>query len=344
MPADAAPFSAAARAAQARLRADVRLFGAIDDIFLADDARLDERTRLSFARLLSETIGSIEVELRRQAARLLAARGATTVAESLLIGPSATERLACAGLLRDEALVETLIARVRHELLAAALPVAVKDAEAGSLLVRLAAVPDRVVATAARALLVADSRSGVTLAAELQHRLVWWVAAAIRPGASNPDVDRAIAEAAVRSLSAHDEGDGADAIAMRLAAAIDARPEELPALLLESLGDRRLSLFVAVLAQAIGLDFAQAQALVLEPEGDRLWLALRAVQLDRPTIARIALALSDADPRRDIEAFADELDHVAAITPAAARLALAPETLASDFRMAIRALDRAGRR
>jgi hypothetical protein len=130
---------------------------------------------------------------------------------------------------------------------------------------------------------------------------------------------------------------------MRLAAAIDARPDELAPLLLEALGDRRLSLFVAVLAQAIGLEFEQAQALVLEPEGERLWLALRAAQLDRPTIARIALALSDADPRRDIEAFADDLDRIAAIPPAEARLALAPETLAPDFRAAIRALERAAR-
>ena len=344
MPADPATLTAADRAALARARADARLSGAIDDLFIPDDARLDEQTRIALARLLDGTVSAIEIELRRQAARLLAARGGTVAAEALLTGGGASHRLIGAGLLRDEALVEALIARVQHDLVAAALPVTVTGPDDASLLVRLAAVPDRVVATAARALLVADSRGGLALPAEVQHRLVWWVAAAIRPASPEPDADRAIAEAAVRSLGAHDEGESGEAVAMRLAAAIDARPEELAPLLLEALGDRRLSLFLAVLAQALGLDFAQAQALVLEPEGERLWLALRAAQLDRATVARIALALSDADPRRDIEAFADELDRIAAVEPGEARLALAPETLNRDFRAAIRALARSGRR
>lgn len=328
----------------------MRLAGAIADLFLPDDARLDERARLVLAQRLGEAVGGIETELRRQAARLLAARGAASKAEALLRGGEgrAAERLTRAGLLRDEALMEELLARVRHELIAQALPTAIPGAEETSLLVRLAGVPDRVIATAASALLVADSRDALMLPAELQHRLVWWVAAAIRPADHNadpdPDTDRAIAESATRNLGAHDEGERGEAIAMRLAGAIDARPDELAPLLIEALGDRRLSLFTAVLAHAVSLDFDQARALVIEPEGERLWLALRAVQLDRPTIARIALALSDADPRRDIEAFADQLDRIAAIDPSEARLALAPETLDRDFRAAIAALARSGRR
>ncbi len=341
------------RAALARTRADARLAGAIADLFLPDDARLNDRTRLTLARRLADTVGEIEVELRRQAARLLAARGATGAAEALLrVGPAtgngAAERLTRAGLLSDEVLMEELLARVEHELIAAALPPAAPGPEEASLLVRLAAVPDRVVAGAARALLAADGQDRSSLPAELQHRLVWWVAAAIRPAAPDanaaPDVDRAIAEAATRSLGAHDEGERPEGVATRLATAIDARSDELAPLLLEALGDRRLSLFTAVLAHAARLDFEQARALVIEPEGERLWLALRAIHLDRPTIARIALALSDADPRRDIEAFADQLDRIAAIDPAEARLALAPETLERDFRAAIAALARSSRR
>jgi hypothetical protein len=336
----AAPPTAAARAARARALADLRLRGAIDDLHLVDDARLDERSRLALATLLDQTVAALEVELRRQAARLLAARGGTRAAEALLAGSGAAARLTAAGLLRDEGLAEALIAAARHRLLADALPTAVGGPDEPSLLVRLAAVPDRVVAGAARALLAAEARGGAVLPAEVQHRLIWWVAAAIRPRRVDPDADRAIAEAALRTLGAHDEGDGAGAVAMRLAAAIDARPDELAPLLTEALGDRRLSLFVGVLAHAVGLDYEEAEALVLEPEGERLWLALRAARLDRATIARVALALSDADPRRDIEAFADELDRIAAVDPAEARVALAPETLGRDFRAAIRALAR----
>ena len=346
MPAPADPDLAtpAQRAATARARAAWRLAGVMDDLFLPEDARLDERTRLALAARLNETIGGIETDLRRQAARLLAARGASGPAERLLTARAglAAERLACAGLLRDESLIGELIAQVRHALLADALP-ASHGGEETSLLVRLAGVPDRVVAAAAQALLVADSNAAL-LPADVQHRLVWWVAAAIRPATPDPAADRAIAEAASRSLGAHDEGARGEAVATRLATAIDARHDEIAPLLLEALGDRRLSLFTAVLARAVGIDFEQARALVLEPDGERLWLALRAVQLDRPTIARIALTLSDADPRRDIEAFADQLDRIAAVEPADARLALAPETLERDFRAAIAALARSGRR
>ena len=342
MSVDAVP-DAATRAVRARARADARLLGAIDDLFLPDDVRLSERTRLGLARLLTDTIAGVETALRRHAARLLAAKGATAKAEALLVGSGAADRLMTAGLLRDEALIETLVARVQHREIAEALPVAVGTQHEMSLLVRLAAVPDRVIASAARLLLVADSAEGTILPAELQHRLVWMVAAAIRPAVDDLDLDRAITEAAWRALDAHDESEAADAAAMRLAVAIDARPDELRPLLLEALGDRRLSLFVAVLAHAAGIDFAQVQGLVLEPEGERLWLTLRAGRLDRSTIAQIALMLSDADPRRDIEAFADRLDSIAAVDPAEARLALAPDTLTPAFRAAIRALARSER-
>ena len=332
MDADLALPDAAARAARARARAGARLHGTMDDLFLPDDARLDARTRLMLAQLLTETVAGIEAELRRRVERLLDGHAAP------LASGSAAGLLTAAGLLRDDALIGILIAHVRQRTIAAALPSAAAGPEGASLLVRLAAVPDRMVATGARTLLAADAAAVLALPMALQRRLVWWIAAAIRPSPEAPVVDRAIAEAARRSLDAHDEEAGAAAAAMRLATAIDARPDELAPLLLGALGDRRLSLFVAVLAHAVGLDFDQALALVLEPEGERLWLALRAVRLDRPTIARIALALSDADPRRDIEAFADRLDHIAAVDPAEALDALAPETFAPEFRRAIEAL------
>ena len=153
-----------------------------------------------------------------------------------------------------------------------------------------------------------------------------------------------IVEAAQRSLAAHDEGERPEALAVRLAIAIDARADELATLLIGALGDRSLNLFVALLGRAVDLDYDGARAIVLEPEGDRLWLALRAAGLDRATIARIALALADADRRRDIERFADDLDDIAAMPVSTARSALAPLTLHHDLRLAIDALAREERR
>lgn len=342
---DQSEGSAAQRAEAARARVGERLAGAMADLFLDPEARLDDRTRLALAERLARAVGRLETELKRQAARLLAARGASAAAEALLAQRDglALERLTRAGLLREEALIAELLAQVRFALLAETLPVTTEGG-AGSVLVRLAGVPDRVVAAAAQALLLAQSREDSPLPAELHHRLVWQAAAAVRPAETDPDADRAIAEAATRNLAAHDEGERVEAVASRLAAAIDARADELAPLLVEALGDGRLPLFTAVLARAVGIDFEQARALVLEPDGERLWLALRAAQLDRQTIARIALALADADPVRDIEGFADQLERIAAVRPGEARYALAPETLHRDFRAGIAALARASRR
>jgi len=335
----------AAAAARAETRARARMGTAVADFFLADDDRLDDQTRATVARVLADAVGALDLAIRRHAARLLGRAGPDDAAERLLrLRDDVTRRLSRPGLLPPE-LVEEMIARVRQDAIAAALPVAVAGPDEPSLVVRLAAVPDAVVAAAATALLTAENRrqdeggASGELPAELHHRLAWLVAASLHEMAGHdPAVGRALAEATARSIAAHDEGDRLDAVAMRLAIAIDARGEELPELLADALGDRRLALFVAVLARALGFDHPQGRALVIEPDDERLWLALRALALDRPAIARIALALADADPRRDIEAFADRLDEVAAVSPDAARAALAGLTLPTDFRAAIRAL------
>ena len=349
---DWAPDTLAARAARADARADDALQVAIADFLLADMGRLDDRTRLALRNAVRGAVEHVEQAIRRHAARLLADRGATAEAEALLGSRiDVTGRLTRAGLLRDEELMGELLARVRQDLIAAALPVAILGPDEPSLVVRLSAAPDAVVVRAAAALLRADNRrrdamesgarAGSDLPAELHHRLTWWVAASIRGGR---DTDRAIAEAAQCCIAAHDEGERADAVAMRLAVALDPRPAELPDLLVEAIGDRRLGLFTALVAHGAGLPHDAARGITLEPEGDRLWLALRALDLPRPAIARIGLALSEADGTRDVEAFADLLDAIMAVPPLEARAALQPLTLHRDYRAAIRALERSDRR
>ncbi len=338
----------AARAARVGERADAELAGAIADFFLSNETRLDDRTRAALAATMRGVVAGVEADIRRHAARLLTDEERPDKAEMVLTrSPEVFGRLMRAGILKNSDLMGEMIARVRLDLIEAALPVAVSGPDAPSLLVRLANAPDRVVAAAAAALLAADNRrrdanesgAGIDgdLPVELHRRLVWWIAAAIR-GDADADVDRAIVASAERSLSAHDETDRVEAIASRLAAAIAPRRSELPDLLVETLGDRRLQLFVALLAQALDWPTDQARTVTLEPAGDRLWLACRAIDLDRATIAKIALALADADPTRDIEAFADDLDAIAAVVVGDARAALASLTLHRDYRDAIRAL------
>jgi hypothetical protein len=263
------------------------------------------------------------------------------------------------GLLRDPELMAELLARVRQEALGAALPMhAPDDPERPSLINRFVQHPDRVLASGAMAVLIAESRrrggpdvgqvNQADLPAELHHRLVWWVAAALRAGAAEAADDRlaaldaALCDAGQRSLSAYDEGDRLEAAAMRFAAAVDAQPGELPGLLVESLGDRRIVLFTALLAHALGAHYGQARDLVLDAGAERLWLALRALELQRGAIAQIGYALCEADPRRDLERFADALDGIVAIPPHVARGGLAGLRLDADYRAAVAALARGG--
>lgn len=351
-----------ARAAAADLRADQRLRAAISDFFLADDARLDDRTRTAVAAELRDLALAVEGAVRRHAARLLATRDEQALAEAMEAqGPTVLDGLIAAGVAHDPDLMRELFGRVRQNLLADSLPShSPDDPDRPSLLPRLVDAPDGVIASSAVALLAAESRRrlpptpgqprSTDLPAELHHRLVWWAAAALRgrfagiPALSPAALDRALAEAGQRSIAAHDEGERMEAAALRLAAALDPQVREVPDLLVEALADRRLSLFVALLAHLLRLDYADVREAALDPGGERLWLMLRALEVDRAAIARIGLALSDADPGRDIDHFAESLDDIVAIAPEAARQALAPLLLNRDYRAALIALERGTRR
>lgn len=342
-----------ARAAAAELRVYKGLMVAVDDFFLPEEARLDEHSRAGLATLLRGLVETVEGEIREHAVRLLTGRSESLLVAKLIEpGTSVLARLWNSGLLRDGELMGELIARVRQEMLGAALPMsAPDDPERPSLINRFVQHPDRVVAASAMAVLIAESRRRgspevgqfqTELPAELHHRLVWWTAAALRERVvdASETLDRALCDAAQRSLAAYDEGDRLEAAAMRFAAAIDAQPGELSGMLVESLGDRRIVLFIALLGHAMGVPFGLARDLVLDPAADRLWLALRALEIGREGVAQVGYALSEADPRRDLEKFADTLDAIAAITPDEARAALAPLKLDPDYRAALIALQR----
>lgn len=344
-----------ARAAAAELRAYRGLMVAVEDFFLPEEARLDEHSRAGLAALVRGLVETVESEIREHAVRLLTGRNESELVARLIEpGVSVLARLWNSGLLRDGELMAELVARVRQEMLGAALPMnAPDDPERPSLINRFVQHPDRVVAASAMAVLIAESRRRgspevgqfqTELPAELHHKLVWWTAAALRERIHGPNemLDRALCDAAQRSLAAYDEGDRLEAAAMRFAAAIDAQPGELSGMLVEALGDRRIVLFIALLGHALGVPYALARDLVLDPSADRLWLALRALEIGREGVAQIGYALSEADPRRDLETFADTLDTIAAISPVEARAALAPLKLDPDYRAALIALQRGG--
>ncbi len=344
-----------AHAAAADVAAYRGLVTGIDDFFLPDAGRLDERTRVALARLLRALVETVEGEIRGHGARLLRGQGEVALADALEADGGVFAALHASGLLRDAALIGELIARVRQELLATGMQAQASDEpERASLINRFVQHPDRVLAQSAMAVLVAESRrrsvpdSGslaqTDLPAELHHKLVWWAAAALRAKGAGVDgsraaLDRALADAAQRSLAAHDEGDRLEAAVMRLAGAIAAQPGEMAGLMTEALGDRRVTLFAALLAHGLGVDYAAARDIAFDTESGRLWVALRALGFERADVARLGVALTEADPRRDLEAFADQLDTIMAVDVEAARDALASLKLPSDYRAAVLALE-----
>ncbi|MHA6719460.1 DUF2336 domain-containing protein [Sphingomonas sp. RS6] len=330
-----------ARAVAMETRARAHRKAVAADIALADDARLDDRTRTGIQRHLQRLVDEIEQAILR----LLGPYGYRGLGGTLPM-------LRASGLLADPALIDELLARLRLDQLGDALAThAPLDPYRPSLISRFAQHPDLAVADAARELMLAESRrrspemgrDGLSPAAFAC--LAWRVAAAMRARADTPvdaELDQRLCEA-VRQLAADERelatGD-LEAAAMRFAEAAAPRPDERQALLVEALHDRRIVLFTALLAHAASLDYARARAMVLDPAPERLMLALHALGLSREGKAQIGNALCEADPRRTLDALADMLDAIEPLSARQAAPVLALARLDPEYRAARIALAR----
>jgi len=338
----------ALRAAAAERRADRRLASAIEDFFRDEQDRLDDRARALIGALVEASVSAIERDVSEAAARLLASRGDGSAAKAIATGnASVFARLIDSGLLRDRALMDEVVAQARIDLIDEALVTNRAPGVTTGLLARLRDHDDPMVRDAAIDYLLADSRRrapvegrGAELPAELHHQLVWWVAAALRErlGGVSVSADRALVDAAMQRIAHFDGAAGTIVAAHRLAAAIDADVERLPGLLIEALTEGRALLFAAFLAHALGIEMDEARALALEPDGERLWIALRALGMERDVLARIGWALGEADRTRDVEALPDAIDAAAVVPREQAGAVIAPLMLTRDFRQAVRAL------
>jgi hypothetical protein len=322
---------------------NTRLRAAAADLATSDADRLDDEAREVIRGDLDRLIGAIETDLRQYAGRAGNGRTAAALAPS----EGLIQRMIAAGLLEDDDLVRELTDRAWSTIIAARLPLAAElDTSRPSLLPRLANGPDHVIASAASAVLTAEVRrrgrspdaGRDDLPAELHHRLVWWTAAALRPVECASLIELALTDGARRALGAHDEGARLEAAADRLVLAIDPSDDALLELIDCALDDRRLELIASLLGHAAGVDSAAARTVLLDPTEDRLWLMLRACGLPRGTIARIALALAEADRRRDPGRFVDAVDPLMAMPAAVAAAAIAAIKLPAVYRDALERL------
>ena len=291
-------------AAQLLLSARARLTAAAADLVLPPTLRLSERQRTTVLALLEGLIHSVEEALRAELAPVSPGEALQAALSSAHV-EIAVPVLSGNASLAEPALIDLLLRRAEeHRLHRAA------GAE-NALLVELAGDPHAAVASEAMALLIAQNgrldsfgepilpRSD--LPAELEHHLVWTVAASLRHymierhGADPAVCDTAVAAAACRILACHDEGETADARAMRLALALrEAGRIEQPGLLARALSQGSFPLFLAILGLRTGLGAAAAWELLLSSSGPALLLG--AAGLPRDEAAAILLAWGLPEP------------------------------------------------
>lgn len=291
--------------------------------------RLSDWQRRIVATLIEGLTRTVEDELRAA----LATRFTTPEEEPLratlssahveLAGPMVDR----AGLWSDPQMLALLLRRAEEyrtyrsgSLVGDPLPSLIRDADAG-------------IAAAAMAVLIGRSRrldrveeplvARTELPAELQHRLVWTVAAGLRVymveqhGIAPAQADEALAEEAGLLLADYDEGDTLEARSMRLAQALADAGRLEDRLLLDALSAGSLPLFLAGISLRARIGLADAWDIVSDIDGRGSPLLLRAAGVERQPAAAMLLALA-----RDEAALGPQLDLFDTIGEEGAREAL----------------------
>jgi hypothetical protein len=300
-----------ADAASAAEAARVRIDAAIADLTTPRGTRIAAATRMDLARLLAAIVVAIEDELRHRLIVLWAGAAAASLLESLATSelPIAAPILDRSRVLGDPELIAALLARVEANRLAERMRPA--QPPAPSILDGFLQSGDEPLAALAMALLTARSRRhdelegsaiAVTdLPAELQYRMVWRIAAALRHhvlqrGALSPvETDRGLAAAGAAMLAAYDEEDSLEGRAMQVARRLHQRRKLDDAMVARAFAEGEVVLAAAMLATRGGIDFAAAWEMIVDLDGSRLILLLRAIGVVRAQAAIILRALAAAD-------------------------------------------------
>ena len=300
-------------AARLLASAAARLGAAAADLALPPSLRLTEWQRTTVSALAESLLSAAEDELRSAVlARLSgdgleAARAALGSARVEIAGPIIAGRSAVAA----PPLLPVLLRRAEeHRLHRAA-------AGEQGLLVALAGDEDRELAAEAMALLVAEAgrldafqepvMARHELSAELEHAMLWTVAAALRSylvrrqNISAAQADEALAGAAASLLTAYDEGETFDARCMKLVRGLRAKGRLDGGFAARAVTGGTLTLAVAALAGQAQLSLEAAWQLLLEKEGAPL--LLRAAGLGRDDAGALLVALQWGDIAGQLDLF-----------------------------------------
>ncbi len=278
---------------------------AATDLLLPDRSRLTEWQRLTAAGLLSRIVAGIEDGLRARLASSFQAHEALHAALASAHVPIAVPILERAQVLRDPDLVHILVRRVEEHRFW-------KNSAAGreDWLFELVRDSDEAVASAAMELVIARSRrfdrfqdptvGQIEFPAELQHKLVWMVAAALRQYIVQQhglaSVDGAVEEAANFLIAGYDEGDSLEAHSMRLVRLLHRSGRLDGDSLLRMTAEGVLPFLLSGLCVLCGLDQSAAWEVLSDPRGRGPALLLKAAGVDRKAAASILLSLNAKGP------------------------------------------------
>lgn len=348
-----------ADAASAERGARDRFRFAATDLFQPDRSRLRDVHRVTMLQLLDKLTRTIEDELRQWLIEPLAASGVPEAEAALASRQVEIARpiLRRSDMLRDTELVATLLRRAEEHRIVTALRLAAArsagtDSEPSPpVLDRLLHSGDPSVAAAAMGLIIADSRrfdrfhepvlARTDLPAELQHRLVWRVAAALRVYLTTTHrllpviADRALATAVAHMLAGYDEGETLEGRAMLLARRLDEIGALGDDLIADAVADGAVAFAVAALSARAGIEFAPTWDMAVDAEGSRLMVLLRAIGMNRKAAADVALHIASAGGSEAEEAVAERIEAFDMLDHADAQELVRPWRLDSVYRQAI---------
>jgi uncharacterized protein (DUF2336 family) len=276
-------------------------------------------------------VRSIEEDLRARLAPRFERHEALHAALTSANVPIALPIIERSQALRDQDLIAILVRRVEEHRFWKS-----RSERGREFLVSLVRDEEEALAADAMALVIARSSrfdrfeepvmSRAELPAEIQHRLIWIVAAALRHYVVQQHglgpVDTEIGESASELAAAYDEGETFDALSHRLAQRLRAADRLNGAVLGRMIEDGLLPLFLAGIALLCRLDMTAAWEILFDPRGRGPALLLRAADLPRDEAAAILVALNARGPlfsSAEGEAAARQLELFDAIDAEAAR-------------------------
>ena len=272
------------------------------DLRLPRDLRLNERDRLAARTLIEQMVRAVDDQLRAAIADRFAAHPAVHAALASAQVDLAAPILLGSAALADADLIGLVLRRgEEHRFYLAA-------RGANDRLQTLVGEPDGEIAAGAMSVLTARSRrldrfgepvlARTELPADLQHRLVWTVAAALRSYLVDRQeiepafADRVLGDAASSLLAGYDEADSLEARSTMLTHALQAAGRLDGSTLVDFLAQGTLSLFLAALSARTGIAYSAVWDILGDPDLRGPAMLLRAAGLDRQQAAQVVLLLS----------------------------------------------------